>query len=62
MDLTGAPYKYLKFDNEEIKSKIVDGSLWQMLIDYDQKGYLMTCSAPGKDTYTESGTRPHGGF
>lgn len=49
IDLTGAPVRCIRFDDIETKYTIRNGSLFQVLKDYDSRGYLMTVSS-GLDT------------
>lgn len=58
MDLTGAPYKDIKFADNRTKAKREDGSLWADLLSYDLKQYIMSCSTSGVDKFTEGGTKP----
>ena len=32
--------------------------LWARLRGWDEHGYIMSCSTPGEDVYTESGRKP----
>jgi calpain-15 len=61
MDLTGAPYKTIRFDDSELKPKIDNGQLWAELMRFDQENYIMSASTPGEDVYTETGQKPKEG-
>jgi calpain-15 len=56
IDLTGAPYKDIRFHDRDISEKIANGSLWRYLCDCDQNNFIMSCSSGGVDTMSE-GTR-----
>jgi Ca2+-binding EF-hand superfamily protein len=58
MDLTGAPYRTIRFDDADLKPKIASGELWRQLHHYDVENYIMSASTPGEDVYTETGARP----
>ena len=49
IDLLGAPTKCIRFDDADTKLSIRNGSLFQLLRDYEAQGYLMTVSS-GLDT------------
>lgn len=55
MDLTGCPTTSFRFDDDYVKEMIRNGKLWNMIIQYDKLGYIMTGGTPGEDTYTEKG-------
>jgi hypothetical protein len=57
MDLTGCPADEFPFEDEEIAKQIEDGSLFDKILDWDQRGFLMCCSTPGEDKFSEK-TRP----
>ena len=57
IDLTGAPYSTVRFEDEKTASMILDGSLWQLLKSYDEMGYIQSASTPGEDTLTVGGER-----
>lgn len=44
--------------NGSVQEDIVSGKLFRDLLRYDRLGYLMSCSTPGQDVFTESGLRP----
>lgn len=60
IDLTGAPYRDIRFSEPANQEKIREGTLWEDLLHYDLQGYIMSCSTGGVDTFTESGGRPAG--
>ena len=57
IDLTGAPYKTIRFEDEDVQKTIKNGELWRNLVHWDQEGFIMSASTPGEDIYTESGGR-----
>jgi calpain-15 len=57
MDLTGAPYKTIRFDDADLKPKIANGELWKDLLRFDQENFIMSASTPGEDTQTEGNRR-----
>lgn len=62
MDLTGEPYKNFRFDDDDVRESISDGSLWEYLSHCHEKGYIMSCDTPGTDDYTKTGGKPPGGL
>jgi hypothetical protein len=44
IDLTGAPYDNFRFDDADCAKMIEDGSLWELLVNYDNHGYVMSAS------------------
>lgn len=57
MDLTGAPYKTIRFEDPDLQAKISNGELWAELMKYDLENFIMSASTPGEDTQTETGRR-----
>lgn len=58
IDLTGAPYRIIRFQDEEVEEQIASGKLFDMLRDYDMQNFIMSASTPGEDVYTETGKKP----
>jgi len=58
IDLTGAPYQTIRFDDEDVQGKIKNGDLWRNLVLWDQEGFIMSASTPGEDVFTENGAKP----
>mmetsp|Transcript_5084 Transcript_5084/g.14399 ORF Transcript_5084/g.14399 Transcript_5084/m.14399 type:complete len:841 (-) Transcript_5084:62-2584(-) len=58
LDLTGAPYKTIRLEEELNKGGHSVRTLWDSLLQWDLQGYIMSASTPGEDTFTETGTRP----
>lgn len=59
LDLTGAPYRDIRFFDVDVKSQIRDGSLWQYLCHCAKEGYIMALSTPAHNidaTEETSGT------
>lgn len=57
LDLTGAPYATVRFDDENTIRMIEDGSLWTIMKNNDDYGYIQTASTPGEDKLTVGGER-----
>ena len=57
IDLTGAPYTTIRFEDPDTVKSIADGTLWQKVLPYDSAGYLQSASTPGEDTLTVGGER-----
>ena len=57
MDLTGAPYKDIRFNSKDVAATIANGSLWEYIVDCDRRNYILSCSTGGVDKMTESGNR-----
>ena len=58
IDLTGAPYKTVRLQEEDGCPGAAPARLWQSLLRWDAQGYIMSASTPGEDTLTETGDRP----
>lgn len=58
MDLTGSPYKDIRFADKGVQDQISDGSLFDYLLDCDINNFIMSCSTAGEDHFTESGGKP----
>mmetsp|Transcript_7350 Transcript_7350/g.13248 ORF Transcript_7350/g.13248 Transcript_7350/m.13248 type:complete len:822 (-) Transcript_7350:36-2501(-) len=58
IDLTGAPYMTIRFEDEDVQKTIKNGELWRNLVHWDQEGFIMSASTPGEDVFTESGEKP----
>ena len=41
-----------------MQQRYKDGKLWEQLVHWDEEGYVMSCSTPGEDIYTETGDKP----
>ena len=57
IDLTGAPYWTVRFDDSETKKMVEDGSLWSLMLQNDDLGYIQSASTPGEDVLTVGGDR-----
>lgn len=57
LDLTGAPYATIRFDDENTIKMINNGSLWELMKNNDAYGYIQTASTPGEDKLTVGGER-----
>ena len=57
IDLIGAPYTSIRFEDEDIQEMIADGRLWDTIKMHDTMGHIQTASTPGEDTLTEEGER-----
>ena len=60
-DLTGAPAFSYRLDDDGVQKEIADGSFWKKLMHWDEAGYMMSCSTPGEDKWSEGGGMPQGG-
>ena len=58
LDLTGTPYATIRFEDPDVQQRYKDGKLWEQLVHWDEEGYVMSCSTPGEDIYTETGDKP----
>ena len=58
IDLTGCPYLTVRVDDPDVQDDHRSGALWARLRGWDEHGYIMSCSTPGEDVYTESGRKP----
>jgi len=61
MDLTGAPYRCMKFSDPDVKEMTDSGKLWELMNYWDDNDYLMSVSTPGEDHQTETAHRPGSG-
>lgn len=63
IDLTGAPYTSIRFDDEDVQKKIIDGSLWGFIKMSDAMGNMLTATTQGEYTGTvgDIGTIGSGG-
>lgn len=50
IDLTGSPYISIRFDDEDVQKKIIDGSLWGFIKTNDVMGHILTASVQGEYT------------
>ena len=57
IDLTGAPYSTIRFEEDSTAKMIEDGTLWGLVRGYDEMGYIQSASTPGEDTLTVGGER-----
>ena len=57
IDLLGAPFTSIRFEDEDAKEMIANGSLWELILSYDKMGHIQTASTPGEDKLTEGGNR-----
>jgi calpain-15 len=57
IDLTGAPFCTIRFEEEKTIAMIEDGTLWHKIREYDDMGYIQSASTPGEDTLTVGGSR-----
>jgi calpain-15 len=57
LDLTGAPYWTVRFDDADTKKMIEDGSLWSLMLQNDALNYIQSASTPGEDVLTVGGDR-----
>lgn len=55
IDLTGAPYTSIRFDDEDVQKKIVDGSLWDFIKMSDVMGNMLTATTQGEHTGSVGG-------
>jgi Calpain family cysteine protease/Calpain large subunit, domain III len=57
VDLTGAPYDTIRFEDADTKVMIADGRLWEQLKYNDDNDYVQSASTPGEDQLTVGGDR-----
>jgi calpain-15 len=57
IDLTGAPYREIRFADRVVKEHIANGQLWHYLLHCDAEGFLMSLNSSGVDTQSTSKTR-----
>jgi len=61
MDLTGSPFRCMKFSDPDVKEMTDSGKLWELMNYWDDNDYLMSVSTPGEDHQTETAHRPGSG-
>lgn len=54
-DLTGCPTSSFKFSDTKVKSLVDSGKLWDLMMHFDQEGFLLAGGTPGEDMWTEKG-------
>ena len=55
LDLTGCPTLSLVFDDDDVKPRVDNNSLWEELKTFEDEGYLLSVSTPGEDRWTDQG-------
>ena len=60
-DITGCPCTRLYLDRDPTAADVESGALFDTLSTYDARGYLMSASTPGEDTWSQTGQVPTGG-
>jgi len=58
LDLSGCPYATIRLEDPDVQERIRAGAMWDELVRWDDEGYVMSCSTPGEDVYTETGEKP----
>ena len=48
----------MRFEDPDVQQQYKNGKLWEQLVHWDEEGYVMSCSTPGEDIYTETGDKP----
>jgi len=54
-DLTGCPTSSFKFSDSKVKQLVESGKLWDLMVHFDQEGFLLAGGTPGEDMWTERG-------
>ncbi len=49
MDLTGCPTMSLSFSDAKVKKMVASGKLWDLILHFDEEGYLIAGGTPGED-------------
>ncbi len=57
MDLTGAPFKNIRFSDRDVLATIKEDKMWPFLCECDQMNYILSCSTGGVDSSSEGGQR-----
>lgn len=60
VDLTGAPYRDVRFFDADIQRQVKDGTLWQYWSQCVKEGYLMALSTPAHTETVSGGVDPVG--
>ena len=55
LDLTGCPTSALVFDDDDVKPRVDNNSLWEELRSFEEEGYLLSVSTPGEDRWADQG-------
>eukprot|EP00357_Protocruzia_adherens_P011223 CAMPEP_0115030694 /NCGR_PEP_ID=MMETSP0216-20121206/37993_1 /TAXON_ID=223996 /ORGANISM="Protocruzia adherens, Strain Boccale" /LENGTH=823 /DNA_ID=CAMNT_0002408007 /DNA_START=44 /DNA_END=2515 /DNA_ORIENTATION=+ len=55
IDLTGCPCASYVFSDDNVQELIQNGSLWELLKQWDEDGFLISASTHGEDRWTEGG-------
>jgi hypothetical protein len=54
IDLTGAPFRNIRFPDSSVKAQIESGVLWGYVLDSDRAGYLISAVTYGEDLWSEA--------
>jgi calpain-15 len=55
LDLTGCPTFTMVFDEEDVKNKVENNTLWEDIKGFEEEGYLLSVSTPGEDRWADQG-------
>lgn len=55
LDLTGCPTFTMVFDEEDVKNKVENNTLWEEIKGFEEEGYLISVSTPGEDRWADQG-------
>lgn len=55
LDLTGCPTFTMVFDEEDVKNKVENNTLWEEIKGFEEEGYLLSVSTPGEDRWADQG-------
>lgn len=59
----GAPCVTYRFADPDVTATISSGAFWDLLMEMDRCGYILTVSTPGEDTFsTDEERRPESGL
>lgn len=58
IDLTGCPGSRYTFADADVAEQVQSGAFFDLLLQFDQRGYLMSASTPGEDRWSDVGGRP----
>ena len=54
IDLTGAPFRTIRFLESDVQTQFESGLLWSYVLDSDRAGYLISAATSGEDMWSEA--------